>query len=116
MRNLIIAIAFMILNYPLRASEPDSIWNQGIDNFRQENFHGAINNMNEYLKLKPGNSIAFYNRGLARIKLGDIDKACLDLLKAKAAGYSKKTKFIRYYCDPAYMLKFLKKYYYKKEV
>lgn len=115
MRYLIIAISFMILYYPLRAGEPDSIWNEGINNFRKENYHGAINNMNEYLKIKPDNSTAIYNRGLARIKLGDTDKACLDLLKAQAAGFRKKTKFIRYYCDPAYMLKFLKKFYYKDE-
>ncbi|UCH13625.1 MAG: hypothetical protein JSV22_11010, partial [Bacteroidales bacterium] len=115
MRNFIIAISFLILNEPSRAVEPDSIWNEGVSNFRKENYHGAISNMNEYLEIKPGNSSAVYNRGLARIKLGDIDKACLDFLTAKNAGFRRKARFVNFYCNPSYIVKLLKKHFYKNE-
>jgi aminopeptidase N len=115
MAKIILVIVFIILNYAVGANEPDSIWNEGLDNFRKENFHGVINKMNEYLKANPDNSAAIYNRGMGRIKLGDIDNACLDFLKAKSNGLSRNTKFIKYCCDPSYKLKFLKKYFYKNE-
>jgi aminopeptidase N len=115
MIKIITAILSIMIPYALIASEADSIWKEGLNNFRIENYHGFIKNLNEFLKIKPGNSVAIYNRGLARIKLGDIDNACMDFLSAKSAGFRKNTKFIKYYCDPSYKLKFLKKYFYRKE-
>jgi aminopeptidase N len=115
MIKIITAILSIILPYSLIASEADSIWKEGLNNFRIENYHGVINNLNEFLKINPGNSVAIYNRGLARIKLGDIDNACMDFLSAKSTGFRKNNKFIKYYCEPSYKLKFLKKYFYRKE-
>jgi len=99
----------------LKARDADSIWNEAIDCFNRENYHGVIDKMNEYLMINPYNSNAIYNRGLARIKLGDTDGACTDFLKALDFGFDRKSILVRYYCDLTYKLKYLKKFYYKKQ-
>lgn len=113
MIKIITAISFIVLPCVIKAGDPDSIWNEGLKNYSIENYHSAIDRMNDFLKINPGNSVAIYNRGLSRLKLGDIDKACTDFRMAKSATSKKKSRFIKYYCDPSYKLKFLKKYFYK---
>jgi aminopeptidase N len=115
MRLLAITFVFIVLTSGVRAKNADTIWNKAVDCFIKENYHGVIDKMNEYLMINPGNPNAIYNRGLARLKLGDNDRACLDFLNAVAFGFNRKSSLIRYYCDPSYKLKFLKKFYYKKQ-
>jgi len=105
----------MVLASGVRAQNADTIWNEAVDCFIKENYHGVIDKMNEYIRISPGNPNAIYNRGLARLKLGDNDRACMDFLNAVAFGFDKKSSLIRYYCDPSYKLKLLKKFYYKKQ-
>ncbi len=93
----------------------DIIWQEGINDFKKQNYHGAIKIMSEYIEIKPDNSTAFHNRGLAKIKLGNFDDACNDMIEAKTLGFKKNKIFTRYYCESSYKLKLLKKYYYKNE-
>ena len=115
MRILALIVVFTAGVNGLKARDADSIWNEAIDCYNRENFHGVIDKMNEYFMINPFNPNAIYNRGLARIKLGDTDGACTDFRKALAFGFNKKLILVRYYCDPTYRLKYLKKYYYKKQ-
>ncbi len=43
--------------------------------------------------------MAYYNRGLAKIQLGQIDGGCLDLSKAGELGADKAYDLIKKYCN-----------------
>ncbi len=115
MMKILLAVLFIIYNCILTAGEPDSIWIEGLNSISRENYHGVITGMTDYLQVNPDNATAVYNRGLARLKLGDVDNACRDFLKAESIGLARHASLIKYYCDPSYKLKFLKKYYYNNE-
>ncbi len=97
------------------AQNTDTIWQEGVYDFAIQNYHGVIKNMNRLIEVEPAHAAAYYNRGLAKINLGDIDDACNDFHDAAILGFEKNKLLARYYCDPSYKLNFLKKYYYKKE-
>ena len=43
--------------------------------------------------------MAYYNRGLAKIQLGQKDSGCLDLSKAGELGYVEAYEAIKQYCN-----------------
>lgn len=98
------------------ANKADSIWTEAQYDFTIKNFHGAIEKMNLLIDIDPYNAKAFYNRARAKLLLGDKYDACSDFNNAIKLGSGKNKRYIQYYCDPAYRLKMLKKYFYKKEI
>lgn len=99
----------------LQAQSPDSLWQRSLNRFEQQDFHGVIADMDSLLLLAPQFSNALYNRGVAKIRLGDIENACVDLQLARSLGIEENRLFIEYMCTPEYTRDMLLKQYYKKE-
>jgi aminopeptidase N len=97
------------------AQSPDSIWQKSLDHFEQQNYHGVIESINALLKIVPFYPNAFYNRGIARMYLGDIENACADLNIARSLGTDGNKTLLRYPCDPDFIRNFLIEEFYKKE-
>ena len=76
----------------------EEIWQEGLDNFSEKNFHGAIEHMNQLLKVAPDYSYAHYNKGISLLNLGDLEGACSEISKAIAAGLDKNTRFYEFMC------------------
>lgn len=100
----------------VQAQTYDSIWQQSIKNFEQQNFHGTIEDLTVLLKTTPDFPDAYYNRGIARINLGDIENACIDLQTAQSYGLAISKDFFNYTCSPDLIRNLLVKEYYKNEV
>jgi hypothetical protein len=60
---------------------------------------GAIQDYNKAIELNPNHADAYYNRGLAKIKLGQKDSGCLDPSKAGELGLSQAYDSIKQYCQ-----------------
>ena len=60
---------------------------------------GAIQDFNKAIELNPNNAVAYYNRGLAKIHLGQKDNGCLDLSKAGELGHAKAYEHIKDLCN-----------------
>ncbi len=54
---------------------------------------------NKAIELNPNLAEVYYNRGLAKIGLGQKDSGCLDLSKAGEMGYADAYEFINEYCN-----------------
>ncbi|MCL5030095.1 MAG: tetratricopeptide repeat protein [Bacteroidetes bacterium] len=50
------------------------------------------------IKLDPNNSEPYYNKGIAEILLGQNQKGCEDLKKAKALGHDRAQEMIIRFC------------------
>ncbi len=99
----------------IQAQTPDSIWQRSLNRFDQSDYIGVIEDMNALLKVIPDFANGLYNRGIARLNMGDIDKACDDLNLARAAGSNENKQFTNFLCDPKYVRDLLLKQFYKDE-
>jgi hypothetical protein len=114
--KLKILLVTLLTSTLIDAQTPDSIWQRSLRRFEQQDFHGVIADMDTLLGLAPVFSNALYNKGIARIKLGDIEGACVDLELAQKMGMlSENRQFIDYMCDPEFIRKIILKQAYKKE-
>lgn len=107
-------IVFLLITSAIRSQSPDSIWQRSLKKFEQHNYHGVIDDMNALLRMLPIYSEAYYNRGIARINLGDMEKACADLQTAQSYGMTENKKLVEYTCNPEFLRDLLLKQYYKK--
>jgi aminopeptidase N len=92
----------------------EEIWSAGMKMFEENNYHGTILKMNQLLKQIPDFSSAVYNRGIARLNLGDVEGACNDFKMAQKLGFEDNMKFVQFTCDPELKIKYLKNNYYKR--
>ena len=110
-------IAFLLLLFviaqPLRAQVLDTLWNRGLACFKEENFHGMISYMDTLLKMSPGLGDAYYNRGIAKMNLGNFESACIDLQMAQKTGTNISKEFVEYECNPEFIRKMMVKMFYK---
>jgi aminopeptidase N len=114
--KLKIILVTLLTSSLIDAQTSDSIWQRSLRRFEQQDFHGVIADMDTLLGLAPAFSNAMYNKGIARIKLGDIEGACVDLELAQKMGMlSENRQFIDYMCDPEFIRKIILKQAYKKE-
>jgi hypothetical protein len=58
--------------------------------------------MDSLLSLSPTLSDAYYNRGVAWINLGNIDRACSDFRKSQELGSKINKDFVEYECNPEF--------------
>ncbi|MBD2189192.1 tetratricopeptide repeat protein [Pseudanabaena mucicola] len=58
----------------------------GYDRSELEDYAGAINDYDKVIELAPDASPAYFNRGLAKAKLGDAESANADCEYAKRLG------------------------------
>lgn len=61
-------------------------------------FQGASDDFSMAIKLDPNNSEPYYNKGIAEILLGQNQKGCEDLKKAKALGHDRAQEMIIRFC------------------
>jgi aminopeptidase N len=108
---LYLPVAFMS---PLKSQKLEEIWSEGLQMFSDKNFHGCIEKMNQVIRLFPSFSDAYYNRGIARLNLGDVEGACRDISLANEQHSKEADSYFKFLCDSAWMLKMLKEYYYKR--
>ncbi len=71
----------------------------GNTKYELKDYKGAIKYYNKAIELNPNNAVAYYNRGLAKIHLGQKDNGCLDLSKAGELGHAKAYEVIKEYCN-----------------
>jgi aminopeptidase N len=111
-------LLFILLLIPVtlaQAQSPDSIWHRSLKEFEYRDYHAVIEDMNILLKAIPNFADAFYNRGIARLNLGDLDNACRDLEAARSAGSSENKQYINYLCNEDYIRDLMLKQFYKKQ-
>jgi aminopeptidase N len=113
--KVIFLVEALFISAILHAQPPDSIWQRSLRKFEQKNYHGVIEDMNALLKELPDLSDAFYNRGVAKYNLGDVDDACTDMQLAEAKGLDKNNPFINYLCNKKFTANLLLKQFYKNQ-
>ncbi len=99
----------------IQAQTPDSIWQRSLKRFEQTDYIGVIEDMNALLKVIPGFANGLYNRGIAKLNMGDTEGACEDLNLARAAGSNENKQFVSFLCDPKYVRDLLLKQFYKDQ-
>ena len=100
----------------LRAQAPDSLWDKSLQCFKQQNFHGVIAYLDTLINQVPEYPNALFNRGIARINLGDTEGACIDLRHEQEKGLSEENReFVDYMCNPDYIRNIILKQAYNKE-
>ncbi len=62
--------------------------NRGYAKYKLNNFDGAMQDIQESIRLNPDNSFVYKNRALIYISLDSLDQACQDLEYANALGFS----------------------------
>ena len=87
MRKLLIVLIFFFsyTTYSQTAEELElakKFFLSGIQQYENKNFHGAIADYTQGIKLRPKNASLYINRGLAKSGLGDNNGAIDDLNKA----------------------------------
>ncbi len=112
MRKLLAGLA-TIITISVYAQDPSGLWQEATDCFSRKDFHGVITSLDKFLKILPGTSTAIYNRGIAKLNLGDLEGACIDLSLAKTLGFKMDNNFYAYMCDKDFKLDLLKKEFYK---
>jgi tetratricopeptide (TPR) repeat protein len=60
---------------------------------------GSIDDCNKALGVDPKFAMAFYQKGIARYKLNELELACLDFSKAGELGYTSVYDIIKKYCQ-----------------
>ncbi len=86
-RGIIISLLLLILPAHLLCGQsPDSLWKRSLLRFDNEDYHGVISDLNTLIRLNPDFDEALYNRGIARLYLGDEEGACGDFSLAGRAG------------------------------
>jgi aminopeptidase N len=114
MRKLLILVLF-ISTTPVKAQPPDTLWQRSLKRFEQRNYNGVVEDMNSFLKVIPGFADALYNRGIAKLNLGDLDEACQDLEQARSEGSAENRQFVNYLCNKEYVTDLMLKQFYKKQ-
>ncbi|MBN2481088.1 MAG: M1 family metallopeptidase [Bacteroidales bacterium] len=97
----------------IHAQSPDSLWSISLGKFDRNDFHGVVEDMNRLTELIPGLHSAIYNRGVARLNLGDREGACSDMELARSLGLTEHTDFIDYTCDDEIIREAMIRYYYE---
>jgi tetratricopeptide (TPR) repeat protein len=73
--------------------------NRGIAKSNLKDFRGAISDFTTTIEIEPTNAMAFYYRGISKIRLDQKDSGCSDLSKAGELGMSKAYGIISKYCN-----------------
>ena len=66
---------------------------------KKKDYLGAINDFSKAIELEPDFAEAYFNRGLTRIFLDDMEGGSLDLSKAGELGLTEAYNVIKRYCN-----------------
>jgi tetratricopeptide (TPR) repeat protein len=96
--SVLIAIAFLVsgLAYGQTA---DEYFNRAFDKANLEDDRGAIDDYSKAIELNPNDTMAYYNRGISKLILGQKDEGCVDLSKAGELGYYEAYDMIKKFCN-----------------
>jgi len=72
--------------------------NDGLIKKNNEDYKGALEAFNKANELNPNLENLHYQRGIVKVKLHDMNGACLDFRKAKEMGESKAQLLLDKYC------------------
>lgn len=75
--------------------------------YDSKNLHKAILMMNDFLAKYPNSGAMYFNRGLAKGLLNDIQGAKEDYLLCKNVGHEKQEEFIKWFTDDEYRVRVL---------
>jgi len=81
------------------AQTADTYFDSGKEKYDNKDYKGAIEDFNKAIELNPNDADAYYNRGDAKILLGQKDDGCLDYSKAAKLGYFQAYEQIKRYCN-----------------
>jgi aminopeptidase N len=114
LRTFFLILAVSLFSW-LSGQEPDTIWQRSLAEFERKNFHAVIEDMNGLLKQYPEFSNALYNRGIAKLNLGDDSGACADMQRAMELGFEINKKYIDFLCNKQVTRNMLVKEFYGKQ-
>lgn len=81
---LICLIGFIcLLPFPSHAKTWKSLTRQGTENYKKQNYTGALEAFNEAQRKDPANPTIQFNKGCAAYKLNDLEEATQDFSKAQ---------------------------------
>jgi Flp pilus assembly protein TadD len=63
-----------------------------------EDFRGSLQDYNKAIELNPDDHTSYYNRGFAKLELGDTDGACFDWRKAIELGDEDAYAAVKEFC------------------
>ena len=88
MKKFALAVLLILLtNLYLFSQNPFTHYRQAYKYYEQERYEEAIGEMNQFMKLSPGNVEGFYLRGFLKYELYGMDSAHTDLRKAAINGH-----------------------------
>ncbi len=79
-------------------NKAEEYYDSGVEKANSGDYQGAIKDYDKAIEINPKDAEAYYNRGLAKIGLGQKYSGCLDLSRAGKLGYSKAYEAIKKYC------------------
>ena len=77
------------------SQDAEKFYNNGISNFANKNFSGALNDFNQAIALKPDFERAYYNRGTTKFEMKDYNGAIADFDKALTINQTADSYFSR---------------------
>ncbi|NJK87782.1 MAG: hypothetical protein HC906_19240 [Bacteroidales bacterium] len=83
----------------LDASYFDAWFHRGMAYSSIQNYAMANLDFSECINLNPQNNEAYFNRGVSLYHLGNKNKACEDLVKARDLGNPQAVDYLSMYCD-----------------
>lgn len=104
---LLITLMLLLICNTTFTQNNDSLWKSSITKFDRGDYHGVISDINSIMDAYTGFPEGYYNRGVARLKLGDIEGACHDLQMARETGLKQNLDIVNYLCDKERIRDFL---------
>ena len=99
MKKSILLLFILLIPFLALAQTAEEYFNKGTTKAEKGDYRGAIQDYNKAIEFKPKYFEAYYNRGIAKIQLGQKDSGCLDLSKAGELGYMDAYDAIKEYCN-----------------
>ena len=98
MRILLILFIFLF-NYTTYNQTAKEYYNSGLKKHQNGDYYGAISEYTKSIELDPNFSYAYFNRGIAKEILKDLNGACLDYRIAARMGHAYAKEIVNDYCD-----------------
>lgn len=74
-------------------------YNRGSINGLTGNYQASVQDFSKVIEMNNANTKAFFLRGKGYLELGDNEKACIDLEKARSLGFQKANDLIKKHCQ-----------------
>ena len=99
MKVIFVLILFFSLFISCQSQTAKEFFEKGTAKYNLQDYSDAISDYNKAIEINPDHAEAYYNRGIAKINLGQKDSGCLDLSKAGKLGHSQDYEAIKDFCN-----------------